>query len=119
MRTTALTLALTITYPVFAFAKEATPLAGVQKEDIRLLGRLNVNTASRDELLQLPALDNEKVDQLIEARTRGPLTDASLAVFQLPADISTRLCTSGPSTLRRIRPLPLETFAPTPSSAKR
>jgi hypothetical protein len=119
MRTAALTLALTVTYPAFAFAKDAAPLAVVQKEDIRLLGKLNVNTASRDELMTVPSLDAEKVDELLEARVRGPITQASLASFQLPADVAVRLSTSGPSTFRRIRALPLEIFTPAQSSATR
>ena len=106
-----------MTYPVLAFAKDAAPLAAVQKEDIRVLGKLNVNLASRDELLQLPSLDASKVDQLLEARTRGPLV--SLTSFQLPADAMLRLTTEGPSTLRRIRPLPLEVFTPNGPSAVR
>ncbi len=86
------------------------------KEDIRLLGKLNVNTATRDELLQIPALTEREVDQLLEARTRGPLR--SLASFTLPAEANGRLSLSGPSTLRRIRALPLEIYAQ-PSSATR
>ena len=117
MRLVPLALALTMTYPAMGFAREAAPSAVVQKEDIRLLGRLNVNTATRDELLQLPTLDAQKVDELLDARTRGALT--SLAVFQLSADASARLSLEGPSTLRRIRPLPLEIFAVTPHSATR
>ena len=117
MRLVPLTLALTMTYPAMLFAREAAPSTVVQKEDIRVLGRLNVNTATRDELMQLPVLDTPTVDQLIEARTRGRLT--SLVVFQLSADAAARLSVDGPSTLRRIRPLPLETYAVTPHSATR
>jgi hypothetical protein len=104
---------------MLAFGKEASPPAAVQKEDIRLLGRLNVNIATRDELLQVPTLDAEKVDQLLEARSRGPITTTSLAVFNLTPEAALRLCTSGPSTLRKIRPLPLEIYTPASTSAAR
>jgi hypothetical protein len=115
MRIVLVALALTMAYSTFAQAKEAAPLAAVQKDDIRLLGRLNANTATREELLLL--IDAQKADQLLEARSRGPLT--SLAVFQLPAEASARLTLSGPSTLRRIRALPLEIYAPSTASATR
>jgi hypothetical protein len=99
-----------------AAAAEASAGATVQKEDIRLLGKLNVNTATREELLQIPALTEREVDQLIEARTRGPLR--SLAAFSLTAEATNRLSFTGASTLRRIRPLPLEIYAQ-PASATR
>jgi len=100
-----------------ADAKDADRPAAVAKEDIRLLGRLNVNQATREELLQIPALDSLKVDELIEARSRGPLT--SLTAFTLPEETVARLSFEGPSTLRRIRALPLETFVTTSASATR
>ena len=43
----------------------------------------------------------------------------NLAAFQLPAETSLRLSVAGPSTLRKIRPLPLEVYTPAPSSATR
>lgn len=108
---------LSMTCPSAVQAVEAGALAAVQKQDIHLLGRLNINTARREELLAIPSLTEQLVDQLLEARSRGPLT--SLASFQLPSEAAARLSLSGASTLRRIRPLPLETFTPTAQSATR
>jgi len=117
MRNKLLFLLISMACSIPAFAKEAAPLASVQKDDIRLLGKLNVNLATREELMLLPALNAQKIDQLLEARTRGTLT--SLAAFQLPEEALFRLTVSGPSTLQRIRPLPLEVYAPRPQSAAR
>ena len=78
--------------PAAAWAKDAKDdgqVAVVLKEDIRLLGRLNVNQATREELLLIPSLDAQKVDELIEARGRGAL--ASLSAFTLPEEAVARL----------------------------
>ena len=103
--------------PGFASAKDLDRPAGVAKDDIRLLGRLNVNQATREELLLIPALDPLKADELLAARDRGPLT--SLSAFGLSEESLTRLSVAGPSTLRRIRPLPLESFVSVPATARR
>jgi hypothetical protein len=116
MRSLALIFIISALCPAVSRAAEAAPVAIAQKDDIRLLGKLNVNTATREELLQIPSLTEREVDQLLEARTRGPLR--SLVSFTLPAEANGRLSLSGPSTLRRIRALPLEIYAQ-PSSATR
>jgi hypothetical protein len=116
MRFLALIIVVSVVCPGVSRGAEAPPVATAQKDDIRLLGKLNVNTATRDELLAIPALSEREVDQLLEARTRGPLR--SLASFSLSTEACARLSLSGPSTLRRIRPLPLEIYAQ-PASATR
>ena len=114
VRHTAWLLALSITWPCVAVANPAPP---VQKDDIRVLGRLNVNLASRDELLQIPGLDASTVDRLVQARAHGALT--TLDVLALPADANSHLTVEGPSTLRRIRALPLEVYIEGSTSAHR
>ena len=116
MRALPCAVVISLSWPAFAFAAETGVVASVQKEDVRLLGKLNVNTASRDELREVPGLSEREVDQLVDARTRGPLR--SLASFSLAPEAQSRLCLTGASTLRRIRPLPLEIYAQ-PSSATR
>ncbi len=117
MRLRTLALLISMTSPALAYAREAPPVAVVQKEDIRLLGRLNVNLATREQLLEIPGLDGLKVDALLDARTRGPLS--SLSAFTLSDESLARLSTEGPSTLRKIRPLPLEVFITASASATR
>lgn len=89
-----------------AAAKAASPVAAVQNEDIRVLGKLNVNTATRDQLLTVPGLDPALVDAIVEHRTRAPITD--LPALQLPPDAIEHLKTNGDSDYRRIRRLPLQ-----------
>jgi len=118
MRYLPLTTLLLMTAPAFAADKQPTVLASThvdETHDVRVLGRLNVNTASRDQLLAISALEPADVDALLSARTRGPIT--SLAAFDLSDEALDRLAVSGPSTLRRIRALPLEVFAAAPQSA--
>ncbi len=98
-------------------AATATATQAPQKEDIRVLGRLNANVATRDELLQVPGIEATKVDEILEARAQGALS--SLDRFGLAPDVLSRLSLEGRSTLRRIRVLPLETFAQSPKSATR
>lgn len=121
MRFTPVALALILTglsfgRASFAHAKEA-PLSPTIKDDVRVLGHLNVNQATRDELLQIPGLDTAKADELLSARAHGALS--SLASFNLSPEALARLSVEGSSTLRRIRVLPLETFAPAATSAAR
>ena len=107
--------------PSVASARETSLLSAAsqapQKEDIRILGRLNANVATREELLQIPGMDAAKVDEILGARAQGTLS--SLERFGLSPDVLSRLSLEGSSTLRRIRVLPLETFAQSPKSATR
>ena len=103
-----------------ASARETSLLSAATqapKEDIRILGRLNANVATREELLQIPGMEAAKVDAMLDARAQGALS--SLDRFGLTPDVLSRLSLDGCSTLRRIRVLPLETFAQSPKSATR
>jgi hypothetical protein len=89
-----------------AAAKAASPVAAVQNEDIRVLGRLNVNQATREQLLTVPGLDKASVDTILEARQKGPISD--FQPLALPAGALEHLKTDGDSDYRRIRRLPLQ-----------
>ena len=89
-----------------AAAQAATPLAADQKEDIRVLGRLNVNEASREQLLTVPGLDPAAVDALLAQRQKAPLDETAIVV--LPAEAVSHLKASGLTDYRRIRLLPLQ-----------
>lgn len=99
---------------VWAADAETTAVTTVQNDDIRVLGRLNANLATRDELLALTSMDAAAADRIIEARSHGALT--TMSHLQLSDEARARLVLSGPSTLRRIRQLPLEVFS-TPAVA--
>jgi hypothetical protein len=88
-----------------AAAKAASPVAIDQKEDIRVLGRLNVNCASREQLMTVPGLDAATVDSILQHRQKGPIAD--LGVLPLPGEAAEHLKTDGESDYRRIRRLPL------------
>jgi hypothetical protein len=89
-----------------AAAKGATPVAADQKEDIRVLGKLNVNSATRDQLLTVPGLDAGIVDVILTQRQRGPISD--LSTMALPPEAADHLKTGGDPDYRRIRRLPLQ-----------
>src|SRR6478752_1845776 len=89
-----------------AAAKAASPVAAVQSEDIRVLGRLNVNCATREQLMTVPGLDRPMVDSILQLRQKGPISD--LGTLTLPADAADHLKTDGESDYRRIRRLPLQ-----------
>ena len=89
-----------------AAAKAAAPVATVQNEDIRVLGRLNVNVATREQLLTVPGLDATTVDALIAQRKLAPISD--LGTLSLPAEAVDHLKTDGEPDYRRIRRLPLQ-----------
>jgi hypothetical protein len=89
-----------------AAAKAATPVAIDQKEDIRVLGKLNVNHASREQLMTVPGLDPALVDQILQQRQHAPISN--LSALPLPAESIEHLKIGGPSDYRRIRRLPLQ-----------
>jgi len=89
-----------------ASAKAAAPVAAVQSEDIRVLGRLNVNQATREQLLTVPGLDTTSVEAILQTRAKGPISN--LGTLTLPADAVEHLKTDGDSDYRRIRRLPLQ-----------
>ncbi len=89
-----------------AAAKAAAPVAAVQNEDIRVLGKLNVNQATREQLLTVPGLDAGAVDAILRERAKAPISN--LGALPLPADAVEHLKTDGDSDYRRIRRLPLQ-----------
>ena len=74
--------------------------------DIRVLGQLNVNSATADELRRLPGMDELALNALLKARTEGKLKSLD-QVGGLKPEVRDHLKTDGPSDLRIIRPLPL------------
>jgi hypothetical protein len=97
---------ITLLISSVAAAKAASPVAAVQNEDIRVLGRLNVNLATREQLMTVPGLDGTTVDALVQQRKLGPISD--LGALSLPAEAIEHLKTSGEPDYRRIRRLPLQ-----------
>jgi hypothetical protein len=108
------TLALVIitVFGSTAFAKEATSVAsaatvvagdGVNQPQIRAVGRLNVNTASREQLLKVPGLETAQVDAILAARPLNTLT----AIPNIAADVLSHLKTDGESNFFRILQNPL------------
>jgi DNA uptake protein ComE-like DNA-binding protein len=89
-----------------AAAKAATPVAADQKEDIRVLGKLNVNAATREQLLTVPGLDAALVDAIVAQRQKAPISD--LSTLTLPPEAVEHLKIGGDSDYRRIRRLPLQ-----------
>ncbi|HWE29049.1 MAG TPA: hypothetical protein VHB97_13670 [Polyangia bacterium] len=104
MRT--LTCVITLLISNMAAAKAASPVAAVQNEDIRVLGRLNINSATREQLLTVPGLDAGTVDAIIKQRQTAPISN--LSALPLPPEATEHLKTDGDSDYRRIRRLPLE-----------
>jgi DNA uptake protein ComE-like DNA-binding protein len=101
-----LVLMSTMLFASMASAQAATPVAVDQKDDIRVLGRLNVNEASRDQLLTVPGLDPVAVAALLAQRQQAPLDDSALV--RLPSEAAAHLKADGASDYRRIRRLPLQ-----------
>jgi hypothetical protein len=91
-----------------ASAKAANAVAIDQKDDIRVLGKLNVNCATREQLLTVPGLDRTMVEGLMQLRQKGPISDLSSIELRLPAEALEHLKTDGDSDYRRIRRLPLQ-----------
>ena len=117
MRSIAIALVLSMSSAVWAADPEGTAATTVHNDDTRVIGRLNVNAASRDDLLQLPSIDAAAADRILAARSHGKLT--TLSHLELSDEACNRLVVEGPSTLRRIRQLPLEVFSPSPEAASR
>lgn len=99
-----------------AAAKAATPVAIDQKEDIRVLGKLNINQASREQLLTVPGIDPPLVDAILQQRQRAPIVD--LSTLRLPAPALEHLKTDGDSDYRRIRRLPLQVLDTVQTAAR-
>ena len=117
MRSLTIALVLSMGSAVWAAESEGPVVTTVHNDDTRVIGRLNANVASRDELLQLPSIDAAAADRIIVARSHGKLT--TLSHLELSDEACNRLIVDGPSTLRRIRQLPLQVYSPTPEAASR
>jgi hypothetical protein len=89
-----------------AGAKAASPVAAVQNEDIHVLGRLNVNTATREQLLTVPGIDAAGVEAILKERQAAPISN--LGSLPLTPEAIDHLKTDGDSDYRRIRRLPLQ-----------
>lgn len=91
-----------------AVAAAATGVAGdgVQGPQPRAVGKINVNTATREQLLRVPGLEAASVDALLAAR---PVSD--LAPFVLAPEARAHLKLSGDSTFFRILQGPLVRLA--------
>jgi hypothetical protein len=100
-----------------ASAKEAGVVAGDQLGYTHVLGRLNVNTATRAQLELVPGLDSSKIDAMLAAREKAQIVD--LAGFSMTEEVELHLKTDGDSNLVRIRQNPLRRVDPTPASAAR
>jgi hypothetical protein len=114
-----LVIGIALVFSTLASATAATSVAIDQKEDIRVLGKLNINDASRDELLSVPGLDAQVVDEIVSERVKAPIGD--LATLPLPPDAVQHLKIDGSSDFRRIRRLPLQVLESvvSPSTASR
>jgi hypothetical protein len=99
-----------------ADAKAARPVAADQNEDIRVLGKLNVNSATREQLRTVPGLDAPGVDAIVSARQKAPIVD--LATLPIAPEAAQHLKTLGDSDFRRLRVLPLQVMG-APATATR
>ncbi len=113
MRT--LTLVITLFSASLATAKEATQLAGDAIVDSRAVGRVNVNTATREQLLKVPGLDEATVDGLMVCR---PIRDLGSVVPALPTPALDHLKTDGLSNFARLVQGPLVRIDVTSSAAR-
>src|SRR5262245_3314663 len=101
-------LAALLFMPAVAGAKNVSPSVTDQTEDIRVLGRLNVNAATHDALMAVPGMEAAMADAILEARQKAPIDDLSHLSVPVPAETATHLKTDGASDFRRIRRLPLQ-----------
>jgi DNA uptake protein ComE-like DNA-binding protein len=98
--------------PAIAPATAATPVAseGVNSPQLRVVGRLNINTATRDELLKVPGLDAKIAAEILWARANAPITDVAM-VAGLSGEARVHLKVDGASNFTRILQNPLQTLA--------
>jgi DNA uptake protein ComE-like DNA-binding protein len=83
---------------------------GVEKTQLRCVGRLNANTATREVLLQVPGLDAATVEAILEARVMAPIRDLA-SVPGIPDEARVHLKLDGNSNFMRLLQHPLQTFA--------
>ena len=89
-----------------AGAKASPPADPGAVQDIRILGKLNINNATPEQLRSVPGLDPEHVDAIVTQRKAAPIAD--LGPLLLSAEATAHLKTNGVSDYRRIRLLPLQ-----------
>jgi len=104
MRFVAYTFCTLISFP--AVANDATFHLPAQKNDTRLVGRANVNTAPPELLRLVPELSEPTIQAILALRAVGRVTD--LGELLLSAAAQAHLTVEGESNLRLIRQLPLE-----------
>ena len=97
--------------PAIGASGAATAVAsdGVDQPQLRVVGRLNVNTATRDQLQKVPALEAATVEAILEARLDAPIADLD-AIPALTAEARSHLKVEGDSNFTRILQNPLKTF---------
>ena len=95
--------------PAIGVAIPATPVAsaGVETPQLRVVGRLNVNLATREQLLWVPGLDAKSVEAILEARVVEPITDLD-DIEGLSDDARSHLKTEGESNFLRLLQNPLQ-----------
>jgi hypothetical protein len=94
-----------------AFA--ATPPAHARsREEIHVLGRVNVNEATEAQLASVPGLSKAAIARILRARSERPIV--SVSSLRVGGAAARYLATSGPTDLLRIRKLPLEKVAAPP-----
>jgi hypothetical protein len=91
-------------------AGATTPVAGdgVNSPQLRVVGRLNVNTATREQLLKVPGLDEAAADAILAARATQPIADLSKLATPLSPEALVHLKTDGDSNFTRILQHPLQ-----------
>src|SRR4051794_8583106 len=89
--------------PAIGVAVPATNVAsaGVEGPQLRVVGRLNVNLATREQLLWVPGLDAQSVEAILEARLAAPITDLD-TIPNLSDEARTHLKTEGESNFLRL-----------------
>jgi hypothetical protein len=89
----------------------ATPVAadGVIAPQLKVVGRLNVNTASRDDLKKVPGLDATTLEYIVEIRLTEKITDLD-TIPNLSDEAHAHLKVIGESNFTRILQNPLQTL---------
>jgi hypothetical protein len=93
--------------PVTSVASDG---AGGPHQQLRVVGRLNVNTATREQLSKVPGLDPTAVDAILQAREEDPIKDLA-ALPGLSDEARLHLKTDGESNFTRILQNPLTRIA--------
>jgi DNA uptake protein ComE-like DNA-binding protein len=83
---------------------------GVSQPQVKAVGRLNVNTASRAELTRVPGLDGAAIEAILATRAASPIQDLA-RVAGIPAETLRHLKTEGMSNFTRILQNPLQVLA--------